>query len=110
MVEYVQVLTTVESEEAGVTLARGIVEARLAACAQIVGPIRSVYWWEGKVDDAPEWQLLIKTTGERLPELERHIKANHGYDMPEIIVTEIIGGSAEYLGWVSEETGRAGAS
>jgi periplasmic divalent cation tolerance protein len=64
----------------------------------------------GKVDDAGEWQLLIKTTGERLPGLEQHIKANHSYDTPEIIVTEIIGGSAEYLGWVSEETGRAGAS
>lgn len=110
MAEYVQVLTTVDSEEAGVTLARGIVKARLAACVQIVGPIRSVYWWEGKVDDAQEWQLLIKTTGERLSELEQHIKANHGYDTPEIIETEIVGGSAEYLGWVSEETGRAGAS
>jgi periplasmic divalent cation tolerance protein len=110
MAEYMQVLTTVDSEEAGVTLARGIVEARLAACVQIVGPIRSVYWWEGQVDEAREWQLLIKTTGEQLPELERHIKANHGYDTPEIIETEIIGGSAEYLGWVSAETGRTGAS
>jgi periplasmic divalent cation tolerance protein len=110
MAEYVQVLTTVDSEEAGVTLARGVVEARLAACVQVVGPIRSLFWWEGKVDDAREWQLLMKTTSERLPELEEHIKANHSYDTPEIIETEIIGGSAEYLGWVSEETRRAGAS
>jgi len=110
MAEYVQVLTTVDSEEAGVTLARGIVEARLAACVQIVGPVRSLFWWEGKVDDAREWQLLMKTTRERLPELQRHIKANHSYDTPEIIETEIIGGSAEYLCWVSEETRQAGAS
>jgi periplasmic divalent cation tolerance protein len=110
MAEYVQVLTTVDSEEAGTTLARGIVEARLAACVQIVGPIRSVYWWEGKVDDAREWQLLMKTTTERLPELQEHIKANHGYDTPEIIETEIVGGSAEYLAWVSAETRQAGAS
>jgi periplasmic divalent cation tolerance protein len=110
MAEYVQVLTTVDNEEAGVMLARGIVEARLAACVQIVGPIRSVYWWEGKVDEAREWQLLMKTTNERLPELEEHIKANHSYDTPEIIETEIIGGSAEYLGWVSEETRQAGPS
>jgi periplasmic divalent cation tolerance protein len=82
MAEYVQVLTTVDSEDAGVTLARGIVEERLAACVQIVGPIRSVYWWEGRVDDSREWQLLIKTTTERLPELEQHIKENHGYDIP----------------------------
>ncbi len=110
MAEYVQALTTVESEEAAVTLGRGIVEARLAACVQIVGPIRSLFWWEGKLDDAREWQLLMKTTTERLSELERHIKANHSYDTPEIIETEIIGGSAEYLDWVSAETGRAGAS
>jgi periplasmic divalent cation tolerance protein len=110
MADYVQVLTTVDSEEAGVTLARSVVEARLAACVQIVGPIRSLFWWEGKVDDAREWQLLMKTTTERLAELERHIKANHSYDTPEIIETEIIGGSAEYLGWVSGETRQAGAS
>lgn len=110
MAKYVQVLTTVDSEEAGVTLARGIVKARLAACVQIVGPIRSLFWWDGKVDEAREWQLLIKTTGERLPELELYIKAHHSYDTPEIIETEIIGGSAEYLGWVSAETGRVGPS
>src|SRR6266853_211052 len=62
MAEFVQVLTTVDSEEAAVTLARGIVEARLAACVQIVGPIRSVYWWDGEVDDVREWQLLMKSS------------------------------------------------
>jgi periplasmic divalent cation tolerance protein len=110
MAEYVQVLTTVDSEEAGLQLGRSIVSARLAACVQIVGPIRSLYWWQGKVDDAREWQLLMKTTTERLPALEAHIKANHSYDTPEIIVTPIAGGSAEYLNWVSEETGQAGVS
>ena len=110
MAEYVQVLTTVDSEESGVQLGRGIVEARLAACVQIVGPIRSLYWWQGQVDDAREWQLLLKTTAERLPALEVHIKAHHSYETPEIIVTAIVGGSAEYLGWVSEETRQAGVS
>jgi len=110
MAEFVQVLTTVDSEEGGLQLGRSIVGARLAACVQIVGPIRSLYWWQGKVDDAREWQLLMKTTAERLPALEAHIKANHSYDTPEIIVTPITGGSAEYLGWVSEETAQAGAS
>src|SRR6266487_2512583 len=104
MTEYVQVLTTVESEDDGVRLGRGIVDARLAACVQIVGPIRSLYWWQGKVDDAREWQLLMKTKAELFPALEQHIKANHSYDTPEIIVTPIVAGSAEYLGWISEET------
>lgn len=110
MTGYVQVLTTVDSEEAGETLGRSIVDARLAACVQIVGPVRSLYWWEGKVDDAREWQLLMKTTAERLPELERHIIANHSYDVPEVIVTEITRGNPDYLNWISEETGRAAAS
>ncbi len=104
MAEYVQVLTTVDSEGDGVRLGRGIVDARLAACVQVVGPIRSLYWWQGEVENAREWQLLIKTTTDRFPELEQHIKANHSYDTPEIIATPIVAGSAEYLGWVSEET------
>ena len=97
MAEYVQVLTTVESEDDAVRLGRGIVDARLAACVQIVGSIRSLYWWQGKVDDAREWQLLIKTTAERFPALEKYIKANHSYDTPEIIATPILAGSADYL-------------
>jgi periplasmic divalent cation tolerance protein len=88
---------------------RSITGARLAACVQIVGPIRSLYWWQDKLDDAQEWLLLIKTTSERLPELEQHIKDNHSYDTPEITATAIPWGSAEYLSWISAET-RTGAS
>jgi len=110
MAEYVQVLTTVDSEDEGVRLGRGIVDARLAACVQVSGPIRSLYWWQGKVDDAREWQLLIKTTADRFAALEEHIKANHSYDTPEIIVTRIVAGSAEYLRWVTEETRQTDAS
>ena len=109
MSEHVQVLTTVDSEDEGMRLGRSIVDARLGACVQIVGPIRSLYWWQNKVEDSKEWQLLIKTTSARLPALEEHIKANHSYDTPEIIATPILWGSQEYLGWVSAET-RTGAS
>ena len=62
MADYAQVLTTVDSAEEAERLARSITTARLAACVQIIGPIRSVYWWRDKVEDAQEWQLLIKTT------------------------------------------------
>ena|ERR1039457_703448 len=104
MPDYMQVLTTVDSAEEAERLGRSITGARLAACVQIVGPIRSLYWWQDEVEDAQEWQLLIKTTAERFPALEAHIKANHSYETPEIIITPIVGGSAEYLGWISEET------
>src|SRR6266700_968979 len=110
MADCVQVLTTVDSEDDGGRLGRGIVDARLAACVQIVGPIRSLYWWQGKVDDEREWLLLIKTTADRFPALEQHIKANHSYDTPEITAMPIAAGSAEYLGWISEETRQTGAS
>lgn len=104
MADFMQVVTTVDSEEAGERLARGIVDARLAACVQIVGPIRSLYWWEGAVDDTREWHLVIKTTSERLAALEAHIKENHSYDTPEITGTVITWGSREYLDWISAET------
>ena len=104
MADFMQVVTTVDSEEAAEQLARGITGARLAACVQIVGPIKSLYWWHGELEDAREWQLVIKTTSERLPALEAHIKANHSYETPEITATEIPWGSREYLDWISAET------
>ena len=104
MTDFTQVVTTVDSGDAAELLARGILNARLAACVQIVGPIRSLYWWRGSIDDAREWQLIIKTTSERLSALEAHIKDNHSYETPEITVTEISGGSREYLEWISAET------
>nr|WP_221475868.1 divalent-cation tolerance protein CutA [Sphaerisporangium rubeum] len=91
-------------------MAGSIVNARLAACVQTVGPIHSLYWWNGKPEDAEEWQLLIKTTMTHLSALEKHIKENHSYDIPEIIVTPIVGGSADYLRWISAETKRTDAS
>jgi periplasmic divalent cation tolerance protein len=110
MADFMQVVTTVDSEESGERLARGIVDARLAACVQIVGPIRSLYWWQGSIDDTREWQLIIKTISERLAALEAHIKENHSYETPEITVTEIVGGSREYLDWISAETRTAASS
>lgn len=104
MAEYMQVLTTVDSTSEADRLGRSITGERLAACVQIVGPIRSLYWWQDKLDDAQEWLLVIKTTSERLPDLERHIKANHSYETPEITGTAISWGSAEYLSWISAET------
>jgi len=104
MADFMQVVTTVDSEEAAEQLARGITGARLAACVQIVGPIKSIYWWQGELAEAREWQLIIKTTTARIAELEEHIKENHSYDTPEITATVISGGNWEYLDWITAET------
>ena len=104
MADYLQVVTTVDSEEAAELLARSITGARLAACVQIVGPIKSIYWWQGELEEAREWQLIIKTTTARIAELEAHIKENHSYDTPEITATVISGGSWDYLDWITAET------
>lgn len=103
MADHVQVVTTTDSEESAAQLARGVVEARLGACVQVV-PIRSFYVWDGAAQDDPEWQLQIKTSSGRLDALVGHLRANHGYDVPEIIATPIVGGNREYLTWIDGQT------
>lgn len=105
--EHQVVITTTDSEDAAGVLAKGIVGARLAACVQVVGPIRSVYHWDGEVQDDQEWQCWIKTTGDRVAELTEWIKANHSYDVPEVVALPVLGGSPEYLAWVTGETRRS---
>ncbi|MFE3737457.1 divalent-cation tolerance protein CutA [Streptomyces sp. NPDC059134] len=104
---HLTVLTTTDSAEKAEELARGVIEARLAACAQISAPVTSVYRWRSAIETAQEWQVLFKTTVERYDALEAHLKAAHDYDTPEIIATPVVRGSAEYLAWVTEETGGA---
>jgi periplasmic divalent cation tolerance protein len=102
--DHLTVLTTTDTRERAEELARSAVEARVAACAQIDGPITSVFWWEGKVTTDEEWRVLYKTPAGRYADLEAHIKSVHTYDTPEIISSEIPQGSAEYLAWLDEET------
>ena len=104
MPEYVIVTSTTGSEDAARTLASGVIEARLGACAQIVGPVTSVYRWEGAVQTDQEWRVEIKTATDQVAALTEHIKANHSYDVPEIVVTPITGGSTAYLSWLVDET------
>jgi periplasmic divalent cation tolerance protein len=98
------VITTTDSAESAATLARGIVAARLAACVQIVGPVRSVYRWDGELQDDTEWQCWIKTAADRVADLTEHIKANHSYDVPEVVAVPVTGGNATYLSWITTET------
>ena len=102
--EHLTVLTTTDSAEKAEALARGAVEAGVAACAQISGPVTSVYRWEGAIETAPEWQVLLKTTAARYDALEAYIRSAHDYDTPEIIATPVVRGGADYLAWVTVET------
>jgi periplasmic divalent cation tolerance protein len=95
------VLTTVGTKQFANDLAQSIVSARLAACVQIQ-QVQSVYRWKGKVCSEPECVLAIKTTDAKYAELEKHIRANHSYELPEIVQMPIAGGSAEYLAWIGE--------
>ena len=105
MPESVQVLTTVEKREEAETIARSLVEKRLAACVQIIGPITSTYRWKGEIETAEEWQCLVKTRRELYPQVERAIRRLHSYEVPEIIATPIVAASADYLEWLDENVG-----
>ncbi len=98
------VLTNLPDQAIAERMARHVVEARVAACVNILAPCRSVYRWQGAVEEAVEIPLLIKTTADRYPDLERAIKSMHPYDVPEIIAIPIATGLPAYLGWVDEET------
>src|SRR5262249_32532637 len=102
--QHAQVVTTTDSREAADALARGAVEARVAACAQVSGPISSTYWWQNNVETAEEWYVTFKTTADRFAALEQHIRDNHSYDVPEVVLLPILAGNPAYLAWVSEET------
>ena len=96
-------LTTVGDSASAETLAQQLVERRLAACVNIVGPIRSIYRWRGHVHSDPEFLLLIKTTSERAERLRSELKSLHPYELPECVEIAIEGGSDEYLAWIAAE-------
>ncbi len=100
---FVTVRTTVETEEQARTLARQVVDARLAACAQFM-PISSVYRWKGRVESASERLILMKTRESLATELMAFVRQHHAYEVPEIVVTPIRDGLEAYLRWIEEET------
>ncbi|WP_326567565.1 divalent-cation tolerance protein CutA [Amycolatopsis rhabdoformis] len=102
--DHVVVTTTVDKEATARNIATSAVEARLAACAQIVGPITSVYRWDDEVRVDNEWRVECKTATDRAGALEEFLNVRHGFDLPEIIVTPIVGGSPRYLSWLVEQT------
>jgi periplasmic divalent cation tolerance protein len=103
--EFIQVITTIDSEQAARKLARLVVESRLGACVQVYGPIASVYRWQGQVEEATEWACLIKAPAASYPALEHLIKLNHTYTVPEILAVPVVAGSRDYLDWLRANTG-----
>jgi len=98
--ERVVVLVTAPSADKAAALARALVEEKLAACVNVLGGVRSIYRWEGQVQDEPEALLLIKTRGELFERLRARVVALHEYSCPEIIALPIAQGHAPYLAWL----------
>lgn len=103
---YCQVVTTTDSREEADRLARGSVEARVAGCAQVLGPITSSYWWDGKVESDEEWQVIFKTTARSYGSLEQYVRESHSYDVPEILCLPVTAGNRAYLDWLDTEVAR----
>lgn len=104
MADSIVVLVTCGSEEEAAKIAQTLVEERLAACVNILSPVRSIYRWEGKIWDEREWMLVIKTQKRRFEELEKKVKSLHSYSVPEVIALHIVEGSAPYLEWLVDMT------
>lgn len=104
MVDLVQIMTTIESAAAAENIADHLVEQRLAACVQVIGPVASTYRWQGTVEKTEEFMCLIKTRRDLVGAVEKSIRSLHSYDNPEVVVMPIQGGSADYLAWIEAET------
>ncbi|GAB5045661.1 divalent-cation tolerance protein CutA [Thermodesulfovibrio sp. TK110] len=102
--DYMVVLITAPNEEEAVKIAKTLVEEKLAGCINIIKDIRSIYSWQGKIEDEPEVLMIVKTRSELFEELEKRVKSLHSYSVPEIIGLKIKKGSESYLSWLSEVT------
>lgn len=99
------VLVTAPDAETGAALGRALVAERLVACVNLVPGVRSIYRWEGRVEEDGEVLLVIKTRADRLAALRERVVALHPYDVPEVVALPVVGGSPAYLDWVREEAG-----
>ena len=103
MTNYIEVVTTTEGKEDAERIARALVEARLAACVQVVGPITSTYRWKGTIETAEEWQCAAKSREDLFAEIDETIRGMHPYEVPEILALPITAGSSAYLEWLGAE-------
>ena len=104
--ECLQVQTTTDSRAEAMELAKAAVEARLAACGQVAGPVASTYWWNDELERAEEWFVFFKLPADRYEALAEFLAERHSYDEPEILATAFVEGSSSFLTWITEETRR----
>ena len=101
MTDKIVILTTVDSEDLALKIASGLVEERLAACVNIVSPVRSIYRWKEKVCDDREMVLMIKTAAYLFTEVRDYIRENHTYELPEILALPVAAGDEKALDWIN---------
>jgi periplasmic divalent cation tolerance protein len=97
---YIVVIMTTPNKEEAAKIVRSLVRERLIACANIVGPVSSVFWWQGKIDEENEFLILMKSHKNPFERISERIMEIHSYDVPEIIALPIIEGSPPYLDWL----------
>ena len=102
--EYVMVLTTLPADADGPAFAHALVDARLAACVNLLAPMESIYRWEGEIEQESERQVVIKTSRDCVAALWDRVRELHPYDVPEFLVLPIVDGSDAYLRWVADST------
>jgi len=106
----IQVVTTTASREDAERIARALVEERLAACVQVLGPITSTYRWQGAIETGQEWLCLVKSREDLYADLEAAIRRLHPYEVPEILALPVLAGNPAYLAWLDAELRRGDAS
>ncbi len=104
MGSYLTIFVTTPDEATAASIATIVVKEKLAACGQIVGPIRSIYRWKGEVLDEPEYLLILKTRAELFSDLEERVIELHPYEVPQVVALEIKEGARDYLAWIEEVT------
>ncbi len=103
MTDKIVVLSTCASAEEAERLARRVIDDRLAACVNVLSPVRSFYRWKGEVQDSAEWLLIIKSTRDKFDALRAALESAHTYEVPEVIAIPIVDGSPNYLSWIEQE-------
>ena len=103
--QFLQVFVTCQSKKEADSIASSLLNKRLIACANIVPGVKSKFWWNGKIDTAKEFLVILKAERRSFKKIEKEVKRLHSYEVPEIIAIPIIAGSKEYLGWIEEYSG-----
>jgi periplasmic divalent cation tolerance protein len=98
------VVTQMPDRASALTLARSLLDSRVAACVSVGAPVESLYHWRGKIETAQEIPVIVKTRPERYPDVEAAIRAGHPYELPEIVAVPVTDGFAPYLQWIADET------